>query len=209
MCRALICRVRFFYVSCLVQSAIQKIFDLKVHNDRKILSGGFGLHLTTHERRKTMNKKLLAILCCLLSILCIFCGCTQENPQNKNMTDTVSDGNVVSDGDTAAVFADGDILGEGAIALTIKVVDADATESTFTVKTDADNLADALLDAKLVEGDDGDYGLYIKLVNGIRADYDLDKAYWSLQQNGELLMTGANDTPIADGEHYELVYTAD
>ena len=162
-----------------------------------------------------MNKKLLALIFSLLTVLCLVCGCTQENPQNELVTDAVSDDNIVSDGnlatdgDTVAVFADGDILGEGAIALTIKVVDADATESTFTVKTDADNLADALLGAKLVEGDDGAYGLYIKLVNGIRADYDLDKAYWSLQQNGELLMTGANDTPIADGEHYELVYTAD
>lgn len=167
-----------------------------------------------------MNKKLLAILCCLLSMLCIFCGCTQENPQNENATDAVSDGNVVSDGDLAAdgdlatdgdaavVFADGDVLGEGAIALTVKVVDADAVESTFTVKTDADNLADALLDAKLVDGDNGAYGLYIKFVNGVRADYDLDKAYWALYSNGEMLMTGASETPVADGEQYELVYTA-
>lgn len=158
-----------------------------------------------------MNRKLLALICCLLGILCIFCGCTQENPQSE----TVSDGNVMTDGDITAdvnastVFADGDVLGEGAVALTIKVVDADKTESTFTVKTDADNLADALLGVNLVDGDNGAYGLYIKYVNGIRADYDLDKAYWALQKNGELLMTGSNDTPVADGEQYELVYTAD
>ena len=166
------------------------------------------------KEKNVMNKKLLAILCCLLSMLCIFCGCTQENPQIENATDAVSDGNAVSDGDlatdgdAAAVFADGDVLGEGAVALTVKVVDADAVESTFTVKTDADNLADALLDANLVDGDDGAYGLYIKFVNGVRADYDLDKAYWALYSNGEMLMTGASETPVADGEQYELVYTA-
>lgn len=160
-----------------------------------------------------MNKRLLALICCLLSLLCLVCGCTQEVPQNENMTDAAAenisiDESLTVEDTAAAVFADGDVLGEGAITLTVKVIGADASESTFTVKTDADNLADALLGAKLVDGDDGAYGLYIKFVNGVRADYDLDKAYWSLQKNGELLMTGANDTPIADGEQYELVYTA-
>lgn len=159
-----------------------------------------------------MNKKILALICCLLSMLCFVCGCTQETPQNEDVTDAVTDtvsaGDLATEGETQAVFEDGAVLGEGAISLTIKVVDADKTESTFTVKTDADNLADALLNAKLVDGDNGAYGLYIKFVNGVRADYDLDKAYWALQKNGEMLMTGANDTPVADGEQYELVYTA-
>ena len=51
------------------------------------------------------------------------------------------------------------------------------------------------------------YGIYIKKVNGIRADYNLDGAYWNLTKNGEYLMTGADMTPIADGEHYEFTYT--
>ena len=77
----------------------------------------------------------------------------------------------------------------------------------FEIKTNAENLGDALLEAKLVEGEMGDYGLYIKSVNGIRADYELDGAYWSLSKGGEMLMTGASDTPIADGDTFELTYT--
>jgi hypothetical protein len=46
-----------------------------------------------------MNRKLLTVLCCLLSMLCIFCGCTQENPKNENVTDAAADGNAVTDGD--------------------------------------------------------------------------------------------------------------
>ncbi len=161
-----------------------------------------------------MNRKLLVLICSLLAVLCLVCGCTQESPQNETATDAVSDGNLMSDGNLASdgdittTFSDGAVLGDGDTILTVKVIDADKTESTFTVKTDADNLADALLNANLVDGDDGAYGLYIKFVNGVRADYDLDKAYWSLQKNGELLMTGSHETPIADGEQYELVYTA-
>ena len=156
-----------------------------------------------------MKKKLFTLVCCLLSLLCLFCGCTQETPQNDDATDAVTDTAFVSDGDSEpAVFEDGAVLGEGETELTIKVTAADGTERSFTVRTDADNLADALSGAKLVDGEQGAYGLYIKYVNGERADYDLDKAYWSLSKNGELLMTGANDTPVADGEQYELVYTA-
>ena len=46
-----------------------------------------------------------------------------------------------------------------------------------------------------------------KKVNGILADYDVDKTYWGLYKNGEYLMTGVDTTEIADGEHYELVKT--
>ena len=32
--------------------------------------------------------------------------------------------------------------------------------------------------------------------------------FWSLEQNGEMLMTGASSTPISDGEAFDFVYTA-
>lgn len=97
-------------------------------------------------------------------------------------------------------------LGEGAITLNVKVI---AGDKTITVKlhTDKDNLGDALLGAELVSGDVGEYGLYIKLVNGIEADYDKNAAYWAISRDGEMLMTGADSTKIADGENYELTYT--
>ena len=60
----------------------------------------------------------------------------------------------------------------------------------------------------LVSGDESEYGLYVKSVNGIAADYDADGYYWALSKTGEYLMTGVDDTLIADGEQYELVRTA-
>ncbi len=104
-----------------------------------------------------------------------------------------------------AVYTEDKTFGEGAKSVDVEVKAADKS-ITFTLKTDKENLADALLEHKLVEGEDGPYGLYIKKVNGILADYDVNKAYWGLNKNGEMLMTGASDTKIADGEHYELVY---
>ena len=49
--------------------------------------------------------------------------------------------------------------------------------------------------------------MYIKSVNGVQADYDVDQAYWAVYQDGEYLMTGVDSTEVSDGAHYELVYT--
>ena len=96
-------------------------------------------------------------------------------------------------------------LGKGEKTFLLEVK-AGEDSVTFTVHTDKENLADALLEHKLVEGENGAYGLYIKTVNGIRADYDLDGHYWGLYSNGEMLMSGASDTVITNNAHYELVY---
>lgn len=97
-------------------------------------------------------------------------------------------------------------LGEGAVTVKVKVI-AEDKSVTLTVHTDRDMLGAALIDNELVSGDESEYGLYIKFVNGIEADYDKNQAYWSISKDGEYLMTGADSTPIADGENYELTYT--
>lgn len=97
-------------------------------------------------------------------------------------------------------------FGNGSKTIQVEVK-AEEKSVTFTLKTDCENLAAALLENKLAVNDTGAYGLYLKTVNGITADYDKDKSYWAFYKNGEYLMTGADTTPIADNEHYELVYT--
>lgn len=97
-------------------------------------------------------------------------------------------------------------LGEGAVTVKVKVI-AEDKSIILTVHTDRDMLGAALIDNELVSGDESEYGLYIKFVNGIEADYDKNQAYWSISKDGEYLMTGADTTPIADGENYELTYT--
>ena len=78
---------------------------------------------------------------------------------------------------------------------------------TFTISTDGATLGDALLEHGLIEGESGAYGLYVKRVNGILADYDVDASYWSFYKGGEYLMTGVDGEYITDGAHYEIVYT--
>ena len=53
----------------------------------------------------------------------------------------------------------------------------------------------------------GEYGLYIKKVNGILADYSVDMSYWSFYINGEMASTGVDGAKIDETAVYSLVYT--
>ena len=106
----------------------------------------------------------------------------------------------------SATHASDKTFGEGGKTVQVEVK-AEEQSITFTIKTDAETLGEALKEHGLIAGEDGAYGLYIKTVNGIVADYNVDQTYWALSKNGEMLLTGADSTPIADGEHYELTKT--
>ena len=97
-------------------------------------------------------------------------------------------------------------LGNGAKTVVVEVK-ADESSVVFTVKTDKETVGDALLEHNLIAGDQGEYGLYVKKVNGIVADYDTDQTYWAFYVNGEYAMTGVDATEIEEGATYKLERT--
>ena len=104
---------------------------------------------------------------------------------------------------------DGDkVEGEGTpITITLEVVGPDGSSKEHTVNTDSSkNLRQALEGAGLISGEEGAYGLYVKVVDGITADYDIDGSWWSLTKEGELC-SGVDSTPIADGDKFEFTYS--
>ncbi len=107
-----------------------------------------------------------------------------------------------------AYFATRGATTEGSKTLTIEIVHGNGDAQEYTVRTDAEYLGEALLEHEElgVVGEDGPYGLYIKEVDGEQAS-DADQTFWSVSQDGESLLVGADQQPIADGEHYELVLT--
>ncbi len=105
-----------------------------------------------------------------------------------------------------AVYDSNKEFGEGSKTVIVAVSAEDKTIN-FTIKTDEQYLGDALLAHELISGEESEFGLYIKSVNGIVADYDVDQSYWAFYKNGEYMMTGVDQTEFSDGEHYELVYT--
>ena len=96
-------------------------------------------------------------------------------------------------------------FGKGAKTLVVEVK-AEENLVTFTIHTDKDTVGEALLEHKLITGEDGPYGMYITSVNGITADYDTDQAYWAFYIDGEYAMTGVDTTEITEGATYQLAY---
>lgn len=105
-----------------------------------------------------------------------------------------------------ATYLEDTTFGSGKTTVQVEVK-AGEQSVTFTIKTDKATLGEALFEHELIAGDEGPYGLYLKTVNGILADYDVDQSYWGFFKNGEMMMVGVDGAEIADGEHYELVYT--
>ena len=97
-------------------------------------------------------------------------------------------------------------FGSGSKTATVEVKAGDQM-ITFTVKTDKETVGEALLEHGLISGDVGAYGLYVKKVNGITADYDVDQSYWAFYINGEMAMTGVDGAVIEEGTVYTLEYT--
>lgn len=92
---------------------------------------------------------------------------------------------------------------EGAKTIVVEVVHGDASAKDFTYHTDAEYLGEVLTEEKLAEGEMGAYGLFITTVDGETAQDSL-RQWWCITREGQRVDTGADATPIADGDHFEL-----
>lgn len=153
----------------------------------------------------SMKKRLSFILCVALiaAIALTAMGCTDTNPETPetsgNATVTTAEG-----GTTAETPDPGapTVKGEGATVFYFNVVDKDGKETKFEIHTDKTTVGEALLELGLIEGDMGDYGLYVKKVNGITAEYEVDGTYWAFYIGDDYGMTGVDMTEIEPGATY-------
>ena len=82
--------------------------------------------------------------------------------------------------------------------------DKEGNETQFEIHTDKEIVGEALLELELIAGEESEYGLYVKTVNGITADYDKDGVYWAFYVNGEYAQSGVTSTPITEGDSYSF-----
>ncbi|MBO5411014.1 MAG: DUF4430 domain-containing protein [Clostridia bacterium] len=124
---------------------------------------------------KNMFRKSFAAILCLSLIACLaLAGCSGEAPK------------------------------EGEKSFTLVVADIDGNETSIDIVTDKATVGEALIEKEIISGEEGPYGLYIKTVNGITADYDTDGTYWAFYENGEYALQGIDLTNVTDGAIYEL-----
>ena len=90
--------------------------------------------------------------------------------------------------------------------IVISVTYADGTKESFDVATDAEYLKEAADTVLKLEGETGPYGFTVYAVNGEKADYNKDGAYWALYVDGGYGQYGVDAQPVADGSTYAFVY---
>lgn len=135
---------------------------------------------------KLRNKKHISLFLGLMLVMSmafttIGCGGNQEN-NNQPSTEAQST-------EVAFVFT---------------VVDAEGNETSFDIATDKETVGEALLEEGLIAGEESEYGLYVKTVNGITADYDTDGTYWAFYVNGEYASSGVDTTAVEEGATYSF-----
>ena len=149
--------------------------------------------------QKKCTRKLSSFLLCmvLMVAMALFAGgCSSKtNEQSASAkTEQSAEAQTAADGQTE--------LGEGFSQFTLDVVDKDGGETQFIIHTDKETVGEALLELELIAGDESEYGLYVKTVNGITADYDTDNTYWAFYIDDEYAMTGVDATAVTEGAVY-------
>lgn len=144
-------------------------------------------------KKKTTFSRLSLFLVCMLFAGCMLTltGCKDKTANtDTTVNEAVSDNSSVKE------------LGEGETQFNFTVVDKEGNETAFIINTNASTVGEALLNVNLIEGDESEYGLYVKKVNGIVADYDVDQTYWAFYIDGEYAMTGVDSTDVVAGSTY-------
>lgn len=140
-----------------------------------------------------MNKTIKTSIALILSLLFVLCLVSCNKPdESKDIWDD-------------ATYKEDATFGEGTKTVTVEVKVNDHLVK-FTIKTDKTTVGEALLDHGLIAGEEGQFGLYVKVVNGITADYDVNQCYWSFLIDGEMAMTGVDGEEIKEGTVYRLEY---
>lgn len=124
---------------------------------------------------KKSNKKIIIISCVALAVLIAAFGIIY----------------CVTRPETAA----------GSKTINVDIVFAADNTKTVEINTDAEYLGDALKEKNLIEGTKSEYGLFITSVDGVAAG---DGQWWCIKQNGEMTPSGADTTPIKDGDTFTL-----
>ena len=150
---------------------------------------------------KFSNKKIVTLILTMMLVASMVdstVGCGGSNQQGQNSVQNTEVQSTEAQNEEAQVT----ILGEGATQFAFTVIDKEGNETVFEIHTDKEIVGEALLELEMIAGEDGAYGLYVKTVNGITADYDVDQTYWAFYVNGEYATSGVDTTAIEEGMTY-------
>ena len=143
----------------------------------------------TNRKHLWLSVVLCAVLIAVTALSAV--GCAPEQGTDASTASTI---------DAASTAATS--LGQGEMTFTFEAEDKNGAKTVFEIHTDEKTVGEALVKLKLIEGENGPYGLYVKTVNGITLDYDTDGMYWALYVNGDYSMNGVDSVTPVNGSTY-------
>lgn len=157
------------------------------------------------NKRKTSLLSLILLLVLIAALALTVVGCDGKNEDDSGVTTAATTAaTTAEDGEstTAATAGDPYLRGDGETEFIFKVVTKLGEEKTFTVRTDKTIVGEALQEVGLIEGDEGQYGLYVKAVDGEIVEWDTDGKYWAFYVDGAYALKGVDSTEIEAGKIY-------
>ena len=154
--------------------------------------------------QKFLSLILLLVLIAALALTAVGCDDKKDDAAETTAATTTAVTTTPVDED-AATTTDPSVRGEGDTEFIFKVVTKSGEEKTFTVRTDKTIVGDALQEVGLIEGDEDKYGLYVKVVDGERVEYETDGKYWAFYVDGAYALKGVDLTEIEAGKVYSFV----
>ena len=152
---------------------------------------------------KKIIRSLISVILVLALALCFFaCDESTAGDGANNGEAGIEDEGLWA----GATYKENKEFGSGSKTVVVEVKIEEKTV-TFTIKTDKETVGAALLEHSLIAGEDSAHGLYVKVVNGVTADFDIDQSYWGFYINGEMATSGVDSTEITEGTVYRLEYT--
>lgn len=143
------------------------------------------------------SKKLLSFTLCITLIVAMALFTTGCNGSKENDPGSGS-------GTRTNVQAEINQLGEGSTVFLFTVADLDGNQTEYEIHTDRETVGEALMELGLIDGEESEYGLFVKTVGGVTYDYDKDGVYWAFYINDEYAQTGVDATAITEGERYSF-----
>lgn len=157
--------------------------------------------------KKSIRRTLSVIACLVLVLSLAACGSksasnSPEETVPETTVDTTTETTVETTSETTAETTEGK-----GTPFTFIVKGPDGTETSFELRSEKEFVTEALLEAGLIEGEEGKYGFNVQTVNGITLDWQRDGKYWAFYINGEAAphATSADTTPVTEGDVYSYV----
>ena len=150
------------------------------------------------------SSKLTSLILCMVLIVAMALNATGCNGSTGKDTSSGVGTETNLQADSNASESGVSVLGTGSTEFALTVTDKEGSDTQFEIHTDKQTVGDALLELGLIDGEESEYGLYVKTVNGITVDYDTDGAYWAFYINGEYASSGVDSTDIAEGDSYSF-----